>query len=37
MRKDLFENLSVNSLKQDLSNDATFNPPLFSLANSLYL
>jgi hypothetical protein len=27
----LFANLSVNSLKGDLSNDTTFNPPLFSL------
>jgi len=31
---DLFENFSVNSLKQDLSNDASFNPPLFSLVNT---
>ncbi len=31
---DLFENLSVNSLKVDLSNDITFNPPLFSLVNT---
>jgi hypothetical protein len=30
----LFENFSVNSLKQDLSNDATFNPPLFSLVST---
>ncbi len=27
----LFANLSVNRLKGDLSNDTTFNPPLFSL------
>ncbi len=25
---------SVNSLKQDLANDAPFNPPLFSFANT---
>ncbi len=31
---DLFENLSVNSLKGDLSNDATFKPPLFSLIST---
>jgi hypothetical protein len=31
---DLFENLSVNSLKGDLSNPTTFNPPLFSLVNT---
>ncbi len=31
---DLFENLSVNSLKGDLSNAITFNPPLFSLVNT---
>ncbi len=31
---DLFENLSVNSLKRDLSNATTFNPPLFSLVNN---
>jgi hypothetical protein len=30
----LFENLSENSLKGDLSNDTTFNPPLFSLFNT---
>jgi hypothetical protein len=30
----LFENLSVNSLKGDLSNATTFNPPLFSLVNT---
>ena len=30
---DLFENLSVNSFKGDLSNATTFNPPLFSLVN----
>jgi hypothetical protein len=28
---DFFENLSENSLKGDLSNATTFNPPLFSL------
>ncbi len=31
---DLFENLSVNSLKGDLSNATTFNPPLFSMVNT---
>ncbi len=31
---DLFENLSENSLKGDLSNDTNFNPPLFSLGNT---
>ncbi len=31
---DLFENLSVNSLKGDLSSDNKFNPPLFSLINT---
>ncbi len=31
---DLFENLRVNSLKGDLSNATTFNPPLFSLVNT---
>ncbi len=31
---DLFEHLSVNSLNRDLSNATTFNPPLFSLANT---
>jgi hypothetical protein len=30
----LVENLSVNSLKGDLSNATTFNPPLFSLVNT---
>jgi hypothetical protein len=30
----LFENLSVNSLKEDISNATTFNPPLFSLVNT---
>jgi hypothetical protein len=30
----LSENLSVNSLKGDLSNAPTFNPPLFSLVNT---
>ncbi len=34
---DLFENLSVNSLKGDLSNDTTFKPPLFSLVNTFKL
>jgi hypothetical protein len=33
----LFENLSVNSFKGDLSNVTTFNPPLFSLANTFKL
>ncbi len=32
---DLFENLSVNSLKRDLSNNTTVNPPLCSLVNTL--
>ncbi len=32
---DLFENLCENSLKGDLSNDTKFNPPLFSLVNTL--
>ncbi len=31
---DLFENLSVNSLKGGLSNDTTFKPPLFSLVST---
>jgi hypothetical protein len=31
---DLFENISENSLKEDLSNDIKFNPPLFSFANT---
>ncbi len=31
---DLFENFSVNSLKEGLSNATTFNPPLFSLVNT---
>ncbi len=30
----LFENLSVNSLKGDSSNATTFNPPLLSLINT---
>ncbi len=30
----LFENFSENSLKGDLSNDTTDNPPHFSLVNS---
>jgi hypothetical protein len=30
----LFENFSVNSLKGDLSNDITDNPPLFSLVST---
>jgi hypothetical protein len=30
----LFENLSVKSLKGDLSNDTTANPPCFSLVNT---
>jgi hypothetical protein len=33
----LFENFSVNSLKGDLSNSTTFNPPLFSLVNTFNL
>jgi hypothetical protein len=31
---DLYENHSENSLKGDLSNDATVNPPLFPLVNT---
>ena len=31
---DLFENFSENSLKQGLSIDTTFDPPLFSLVNT---
>ncbi len=31
---DLFENLSEISLKGDLSNATTVNPPLFSLVNT---
>jgi hypothetical protein len=31
---DLYENHSENSLKGDLSNDTTVNPPLFSLVNT---
>ncbi len=31
---DLFKNVSVNSLKEDLSDATTFNPPLFSLVNT---
>ncbi len=31
---DLVENLSVNSLKGDISNATTFNQPLFSLVNT---
>ena len=34
---DLFENHSENSLKEDLSNITTFNPPLFSLVNTFKL
>jgi hypothetical protein len=30
----LFKNLSVNSLKGELSNDTTFKPLLFSLVNT---
>jgi hypothetical protein len=30
----LYENHSENSLKGDLSNDTTVNPPLFSLVNT---
>ncbi len=31
---ELFKNLSANGLELDLSNDTTFNPPLFSLVNT---
>ncbi len=31
---DFFENLSENTLKGDLSNAPTFNPPLFSLVDT---
>jgi hypothetical protein len=31
---DLFENLNENSIKGDLSNDNTINPPLFSLVST---
>ncbi len=31
---DLLEDFSVNSLKGDLSTDATFNPHLLSLVNT---
>jgi hypothetical protein len=31
---DLFENLSLNSIKGDLSNATTFNPSFFSLVNT---
>ncbi len=31
-----FENFRENSLKGDLSNDITLNPPLFSLVNTFY-
>ncbi len=31
---DLYENHSENSLKRDLLNDNTVNPPLFSLVNT---
>ncbi len=34
LSQDGFENLSVNSLKGDLSNATTFNPPLFSSVNN---
>jgi hypothetical protein len=30
----LFENFSVNSLKRDLANNITVNPPLFSFVNT---
>ena len=33
----LFENFREHSLKQDLSNDTTVNPPLFSLVNTFNL
>jgi hypothetical protein len=32
---DSFENFRENSLKEDLSNDITLNPPRFSLVNYL--
>jgi len=32
---DLFENFSEISLKEDLSNATTFNPPFFSLVDTL--
>jgi hypothetical protein len=32
--KKLFEKIRENSLKRDLSNDTTANPPLFSLVNT---
>ncbi len=31
---DSFENFRENSLKGDLSNDITLNPPLFSMVNT---
>ena len=31
---DFFENISENSIKRDLSNATTFNPPLFSLVDT---
>jgi hypothetical protein len=31
---DFFENFRKNNLKEDLSNDITLNPPLFSLVNT---
>ncbi len=34
---DSFENIRENSLKGDLSNDITLNPPLFSLVNTFNL
>ncbi len=34
---DLVENFCMNSLKGDLSNVTTFNPPLFSLVNTFKL
>jgi hypothetical protein len=34
---DSFENFRENSLKGDLSNDITLNPPFFSLVNTFKL
>jgi hypothetical protein len=34
---DSFENVCENSLKGDLSNDITLNPPLFSLVNTFFI
>jgi hypothetical protein len=35
--KDLFKNFSKNSLKGDLSNATTVNPPFLSLVNTFYI